>query len=330
MMLARLFFGCVLAAFVFSSAAWGHEARPLYIDIAEQPTTADGMHAYRIAWKTPPNVPAFNQPKVQAPDLCREQGRHWMCDAALDGQAITIAWPKFNPSVSTMLRVSFDSGEQRTILASPDTDVLTIPTRETASSVAGQYGLLGMEHIFAGYDHLLFLVCLLFIAGTGRRILIVITGFTLAHSITLGAAALGLVRVPVPPVEAIIALSVVFLATEIAKAARDESRRDTLTWRHPIAVSSSFGLLHGFGFASVLADIGLPQTELVTALLAFNVGIEVGQIIFVLVIITLARLVARLAGRSTETAFNRSALPAAYGVGIIASYWLVDRVAGFM
>ena len=142
--------------------------------------------------------------------------------------------------------------------------------------VVKTYLVFGIEHILEGFDHLLFVACLIFIAGTWRRILVTITGFTLAHSVTLTLAGLGLVRLPIPPIEAVIALSIVFLAREIAL-----DRRDTLTWRYPIAVSATFGLLHGFGFASALAEIGLPQTEIPAALLAFNVGVEVGQILFV-------------------------------------------------
>ena len=138
------------------------------------------------------------------------------------------------------------------------------------------YLVFGVEHILSGMDHLLFIACLIFIAGTWRRILVTITGFTIAHSLTLTLSALELIRLPVPPIEATIALSIVFLAREIAL-----DRRDTLTWRYPIAVSAGFGLLHGLGFASALKDIGLPQTEIPAALLAFNVGVEIGQIMFV-------------------------------------------------
>jgi len=115
------------------------------------------------------------------------------------------------------------------------------------------------------------------VAGVGKKLLVTITGFTIAHSITLALSALNLVRLPIPPVEAVIALSVVYLAMEIAL-----QKKDSLTYRYPIAVSSSFGLLHGFGFAAVLADIGLPQVEIVTSLLFFNIGVELGQIIFVI------------------------------------------------
>ncbi len=188
---------------------------------------------------------------------------------------------------------------------------------------------LGAKHMFTGYDHLLFLVCLLLISGTGRRILITITGFTIAHSITLALSALGVVQIPVPPVEAAIALSIVFLAVEIIRG-----DPNSLTYRYPIAVSSSFGLLHGFGFAAVLGETGLPQTEIPTALLFFNVGVEVGQIAFVAAVVLVYQGV-RWVGRSmldrdlSIDALRPFQTPAAYAVGILAAFWMVERVVGF-
>jgi len=326
-MMRRLIICVGLALLWFPSVANAHEARPLYVEIVEQQE-----NAYVVKWMTPPTVPRSNRPMVALPADCTQAGAIWTCPTSLAGRDITIAYPKFNPSVSTLLRISLHGGEQHTVLGSPDEGTLAIPERETTTGVARQYGILGVEHILIGYDHLLFLICLLFIAGTGRRILIVVTGFTLAHSLTLVSAAIGFIRVPIPPIEAIIALSVVFLATEIAKAARENTPRNTLTWRYPIAVSSSFGLLHGFGFASVLGDIGLPQTEAVTALLFFNIGIEIGQLVFIGVIVALAWAYRRIVAQDTsgaEPSIGKLAHATSYGVGMLASYWLVDRLAGF-
>jgi hydrogenase/urease accessory protein HupE len=209
----------------------------------------------------------------------------------------------------------------------------------TRMEVANTYILFGIEHILEGMDHLLFVACLILIAGTGRRILITITGFTIAHSITLTLAALNLVRLPIPPIEAVIALSIVFLAREIALG-----RRDTLTWRYPITVSASFGLLHGFGFASALGEIGLPQTEIPAALLAFNLGVEIGQIFFVCSILFCVWIVSKLAsliGASRISAIgtdgNRRPLvwlqsiekPLAYVVGSVTIIWTIERTLLF-
>ncbi len=205
--------------------------------------------------------------------------------------------------------------------------------------VSKTYTVFGIAHILGGIDHLLFIACLVLIAGTGRRILITITGFTIAHSITLTLAALELVRLPIPPIEAVIALSIVFLAREIAL-----QRRDTLTWRYPIAVSASFGLLHGFGFASALSEIGLPQSEIPAALLAFNVGVEIGQILFVGAIIATVWVITtvmgswgKLRGVSVSSQQQIRPLdwlrlvekPLAYSVGAIAMIWTVERTMVF-
>jgi hydrogenase/urease accessory protein HupE len=236
----------------------------------------------------------------------------------------------FNPSVSTLLQVRWSSGETRSVLASPKEYVIALPGRETTSGVAKEYFLLGVQHIWSGYDHLLFIACLVLIAGSLRRTLITVTGFTIAHSTTLALAALQLVRVPVPPVEATIALSVVFLATELAR-----ERRETLTWRYPIAVSATFGLLHGLGFATVLAEVGLPQTEVPTALLFFNVGVEAGQVAFVLALVGVLLFARLVSGRLGMAWFPTTMTPShiqratGYGVGMFASFWLIERVAGY-
>lgn len=319
-------------------AALAHESRPLYIEITER-----GGDVFAVQWRTPASVPRFNIPEVALPaceavspvGTARGSGgpvsqRLYACAQGLGGAAVEILYPLHNPSVSTLLRVRWASGETRSVLASPKETSIALLAPETTGGVAGEYFLLGVEHILLGYDHLLFVACLVLIAGTLRRMLVTITGFTIAHSITLALAALELVRVPVPPVEATIALSVVLLATELVR-----DRRETLTWRYPMAVSASFGLLHGFGFAAVLSEIGLPQTEVPMALLFFNVGVEAGQVAFVLALIgafLLAKLVLGCAGIakiSTGTSLRLLQRPAGYGVGAFASFWLIERVAGF-
>lgn len=195
-------------------------------------------------------------------------------------------------------------------------------------NVVNTYLLFGVEHILNGFDHLLFVACLIFIAGSWRRILLTVTGFTLAHSITLTLAGLELVRVPIPPIEATIALSIVFLAREIAL-----NRRDTLTWRYPIIVSSSFGLLHGFGFASALSEIGLPQTEIPAALLAFNIGVEIGQVLFVVSMLAVLWIIPKglkiMKLNAADSWFGGIEKPVALGVGSVTMFWTIERVAGF-
>lgn len=318
-------------AFIAALPAQAHESRPLYIEIVEEQPDI-----YALRWRTPPSVPVFNAPEVSVSETCKVQGpvrrtmgiggpvveARYRCEAGLGGATLEITYPKFNPSVSSLLRLTWADGETRTILAGPKETEITIPAPETTTGIAQQYLSLGVSHILEGYDHLLFLACLLFIAGTGRRIIIAVTGFTLAHSLTLALAALGIVRIPVPPVEAAIALSIVFLAVEIAR-----DRRDTLAWRFPVAVSSSFGLLHGLGFAAVLAEIGLPQTEIVPALLFFNIGVEIGQLMFVGAVILAIVLVPKGLRAAAQGRVER---PAAYIIGSLAAFWMAERVYGFL
>ncbi len=327
--------GLILLAWLLAatSDAWAHDSRPVVIGISEQ---GDGLYAVTVT--TPPSVPVFNIPVVGLPKGCARLGEGgepalvsralYRCADGLGGAELALAWPKFNPSLSTMVRIAWRSGETRSLVAPPEETVVRVPDPESAAGVSGQYFKLGVEHILLGYDHLLFLACLLLIARTGRRILVVVTGFTLAHSVTLALAALGLVRVPVPPVEAVIALSIVFLATEIARG-----RRDTITWRYPIAVSSSFGFLHGFGFAAVLGEIGMPQTEVPLALLFFNLGVEAGQLMFIGALILLMVAVQRILGRSRiapEALLARMERPVAYAVGSLAGFWMIERLWGFV
>jgi len=328
----------LIASVTLISRARAHESRPLYIEVTEKAPLL-----FSVQWKIPPSVDVRNAPKVIMAEGCVAAIGHaagaagrgsirqqtYRCDADPAGTALQIKYPLFNPSVSALVRVSRQSGEVHSLLASPNETEVIIPELESFGAVARDYLSLGVRHILGGYDHLLFLVCLMLIAGTGRRILITITGFTIAHSITLALSALGLVRVPIPAVEAAIALSIVFLALEIVRG--DKS---SLAYRYPIAVSSSFGLLHGFGFATVLGETGLPQTEIPAALLFFNLGVEVGQIAFVMAVVIIYQVI-RFIGRTIgERDLSIHALrplqaPAAYAVGILASFWMIQRIATF-
>lgn len=183
------------------------------------------------------------------------------------------------------------------------------------------YIILGTEHILIGFDHLLFVACLVYISTTRKKLLMTITGFTVAHSITLILAATGVLSIPIPPVEAVIALSIVFLAWEIAK-----NNKDSLSLSYPILVSSSFGLLHGFGFASVLADIGLPETEKIMALLCFNIGVEIGQLLFVAMLFIIFYVASKLYKPLTKETLR---FPVSYLCGSMASIWMLERLAAF-
>jgi hydrogenase/urease accessory protein HupE len=323
--------------------AWGlanaHDSRPNFVEIIE--TSQD---IFSVQWKIPASVPYGALPTIGMPDSCSTdarlatqqasgayQGRiNYSCPGGLSGKTVSIDFPIINPSLSSLFQVRLANGEQYVKILKPSESSWTIPDAESRLAVAAQYTLLGIEHIWIGLDHLLFVACLLLIARTPRKVLITITGFTVAHSITLALSVLDLIRIPTPPVEAAIALSVLFLAWEIVK--NDETQ---LTFRYPVAVSTSFGLLHGLGFAAVLRDIGLPQTQLPTALLFFNVGVEIGQILFLLALIVafliarpvLTRLLRMDADRTIH--WETVTTPASYVIGGLASYWMIDRIFGF-
>ena len=190
-------------------------------------------------------------------------------------------------------------------------------------SVLGDYFVIGAEHILFGWDHLLFVIALVLLVRNPWPVVKAATAFTIAHSITLVATVLGYSGLPGRPVETLIALSIVFLAVEVALILRDPERQ-TLTRRFPWAVAFAFGLIHGFGFAGALADIGLPQTQLAAALFAFNVGVEAGQLLVVALTIVILTALRRM----PERLRSRALTTATYGIGTVGSFWLVERLIG--
>jgi hypothetical protein len=193
-------------------------------------------------------------------------------------------------------------------------------------AVVKTYTVLGIEHILTGFDHLLYVLGMLILVGGWRRILATMSAFTATHSLTLTAAALGWVHVPQAPVEACIALSIVFVAREVVQVHRG---RPGITTRWPWAVAFTFGLMHGFGFAGALAEVGLPQSSIPVALLFFNVGVEIGQLMFVGAVLTVIAVGWRAAQRLRwpQAAWLWRIAP--YAIGALASFWLVERVAAF-
>ena len=197
--------------------------------------------------------------------------------------------------------------------------------------VAATYLQLGIEHILFGFDHLLFVLALVILVRDWRRVALTVTAFTVAHSFTLAAATLGLIDIPGPPVEAAIALSIVLVAVEIVNARRG---MPSLAARWPWLVAFFFGLLHGFGFAGVLAEVGLPHHAIPIALLFFNLGVEMGQLIFVAAILTVGELFRRaiafrLEAVQVRRAVDRLDVTAAYAIGAVAAYWLIERTFAF-
>lgn len=317
----------LLLLFVLASGgALAHESRPLTIVIRE---TADAR--YILSAQPPASVAPENRPVVKLGAQCTEKDRMsggvpYECPGGLEGAPLTIDYPIYNPSVASLVRVLWRSGEVSTEVLGPEVREWRAPAPETFSGVAKSYFALGVKHILSGFDHIAFLIGLLILARTPSRVLVTVTGFTLAHSLTLALVALDVVRVSVPAVEAAIALSIVFVAAEIARG-----DRTSLAWRQPILVASSFGLLHGAGFAAILGAIGLPQVEKVPALLFFNIGVEAGQVMLVAVAFTwvwsVVKARAMIRGETLQPVAGRAVTLAGYALGIVSAYWFVGRLA---
>jgi len=302
--------------------------RPVTLQVSEG-TTGEVL----LRWKIQPDIDASLSPTLLLPDGCTSleatracsdalghwRESRWHCNAGLAGRTLAMEFPPSAPAMATIARLQIGGGaDVTTVLLQPGKAQLLVPAPRERSGAVAEFLHLGIEHVWRGVDHLLFIAGLIFIARTPRRVLATVTGFTVAHSVTLALAALEIVRLPLRAVEAVIALSIILLAVEIAKG-----ERDTLTWRHPVAIASSFGLLHGLGFAAVLQDVGLPQQGLVGALLAFNLGIEAGQILFAVPVLALFALLRRFGAQPAQVGAQRLA---GYGVGVLASYWIFVRL----
>lgn len=221
-----------------------------------------------------------------------------------------------------LVRMDFADGTTWTQRVTPAQPVTVIPLRQSWLSVAGVYLKLGVEHILLGIDHLLFVLALLIITQGTWALVKTVTAFTIAHSITLALATLGFVHVPQAPVEAAIALSIVCVATEIVR--RDQGL-EGMTAMSPWIVAFAFGLLHGFGFAGALSEVGLPQGQIPVALLFFNIGVEAGQLLFIVTVLGAMAVVKRL----RLPVFRWAELAPAYAIGSVAMFWLIQRVTAF-
>ena len=310
--------------------AFAHEVRPAYLELHESQSGE-----LDVLWKTP----MIGEMRLAlAPVLSGTAEELTPVATQLTGNAALQTWRLrllaplrgrllyVDGLTSTMtdvlVRIEFADGASWVTRLTPQAPQVRIPEHQSRSSVAVIYLVLGVEHILLGIDHLLFVLALLLITRGIRRLALTITAFTVAHSITLALATLGFVRMPPPPVEAVIALSIVFVAAEILRARRGE---EGLTARAPWIVAFTFGLLHGFGFAGALAEIGLPAGQIPLALFFFNVGVEVGQLVFVAAILAIIAM-----ARRTRVELPRwAALAPPYAIGCIAMFWVIQRVATF-
>ena len=326
------------------ACAWGvaaaHEVRPGYLEIAE---VEAGV--YDVLWKVPARGDLRLALYARLPADCKGQTdtgsfvgdafvSRWRatCPRGLIGQRIAVDGLSATRT-DVLVRIAHLGGAVQTTRLTPEAPALEVAAVPTAGEVARTYFVLGVEHILLGIDHLLFVLGLLLLVGNWRRLIVTVTAFTVAHSITLAAATLGLVHVPQAPVEAVIALSVMFVAAEILRTAHG---RASLTARTPWLVAFVFGLLHGLGFAGALREIGLPQTDIPLALLFFNVGVEAGQLTFIAAVVAFLAVIARLTPKGRDGSavgtWRAEALvrtPLAYLIGCTAAYWTIDRTVGF-
>ncbi len=309
-----------------------HEIRPALLDIKERdtgwfdvtwkvPTRGDRMLA--ITPQLPDSLELLGSPSVKdIPGARIEHSTYKSNDEPLTGKTIVIDGLSALQT-DVLLHIQLADGTTHSAILRPGSPEFTIPLQASKLEVAGSYWRMGVVHILKGVDHLLFVLALLLIVSGFGPVITAVTAFTVAHSITLALATLGFVHVPSAPTEAIIALSILFLASEIIRQRNGEIG---LTERYPWMIAFIFGLFHGLGFAGALSAIGVPQHEVPLALFMFNVGVETGQLLFIAVVLSLFKLLRRLPVTVPQGAWR--VLP--YGIGGVAAFWTIQRVMSFL
>lgn len=319
----------VLVAALCAQVAGAHEIRPAFLQVRE---IAAGQ--YDVLWKVPRTDETVLDltPRFDSGFTLTQTDKGGIIDGFvlfnyrlkgmqdLAGTRLGIAGLE-RSTIDALAEIRMRDGRRYSYLLQPTQPWVTIESNPSWRTVARTYVLLGIEHILTGFDHLLFVLALVILTRGAARIVKTITAFTLAHSITLSLAALGYVHVPGPPVEATIALSIVFLAVEIL---RGMEGKPTLTGRKPWLVAFTFGLLHGLGFAGALAGIGLPQSAIPLALACFNMGVELGQLAFVAFVLAILHLLAR---RPDWPLALRRLAP--YTIGSVSMFWVIERLSRF-
>lgn len=319
----------------FCTASQGHALQPGYLELrlVEQET-------YAVVWKVPVVAGRPMAIAAKLPENCdaRSPGQpdwdgsayvmRWTtkCKGGLEGGVINIDGLA-QTSTDVLVRFDFADGVNEARRLTPSGPSFTVPTQPSSFEVAQTYFLLGVEHILFGIDHLLFVLALLLLVKGMRRIIATITAFTLAHSLTLAGATLGFVHMPGPPIEAAIALSIVFVASEIIQS---RQAKPGLTESYPWVVAFTFGLLHGFGFAGALSEIGLPQNSIPIALLFFNVGVEIGQLMFIASVFAVIALARQIVQRINVPRPTWAWAVPPYAIGGVAAFWVLQRITAFI
>ncbi|MEZ4884806.1 MAG: HupE/UreJ family protein [Chitinophagales bacterium] len=308
-----------------------HEIRPAYLEINQN---TDSTDLYQITWKvpligdkTPKITPLFPDgfELIQTTDnfLPDAYIRHYIgnYERSLNGKNISIEGLELT-LVDVLVQINLANQTSYSLLLQPDKPQEIIPIEPNVWEVVQLYTGLGIEHILLGIDHLLFVLCLLLLVQSLGALVKTITAFTVAHSITLALASMGWVHVPQAPIEAVIALSIVFLAREYLYF---REGKNSLTAQYPWLVAFVFGLLHGFGFAGALSAIGFPQQNIPLALLTFNVGVEIGQLMFIGVCVVILGIWLKMGIELPRWAWK--IVP--YGIGTMAAFWLIERILAF-
>lgn len=320
----------VWLAVLFGGPAFAHEVRPAYLEITQTAPTA-----YTVIWKLPTmgDVAIHLDPRISNGWLGRDPAdqyaaagfliRTWkITDNRKDpifGQTITIGGLP-DTMTDVYFRVRLLDGRQLDAILRPEQPSYTITSEGRGAFAVPTFLLLGIEHILTGPDHLLFVLGLLLIVRSIRALVKTVSAFTVAHSITLALASFGLITLPIPLLNALIALSILFLAPEVIRAQRGG---DSLTIRYPWVVAFAFGLLHGMGFASGLTSLSLDRESLVSALLLFNIGVEIGQLAFIALVLGLIRSL-----RLMEISWPRPLANApTYAIGILGAFWTMQYTA---
>ena len=310
-----------------SIMGYSHEVRPAYLEIKE---VAD--YNYKVIWK----VPLLNQrvpdirPIIGSGENLTSYSQKRQMEALVDYKDLVLAEDIGGLSlrvtnlektlIDVIVRLERANGEIQTLLIQPSDPEIIIPSSSNPLQVAKTFGILGIEHILVGWDHLLFVLGLMLLIRKRRLLITTITAFTIAHSITLIFASLGILSLPSAPVETVIALSIIFLGREYILMQRGQR---SMTAERPWLVAFIFGLLHGCGFAGALASIGLPNHAVMTSLLSFNLGVEIGQLIFVGVLLLLYYLAVRM----IKLKIPRWATEVpGYAIGGMASFWFITRL----
>ena len=323
---------CLVSFLVLLSvSALAHEVRPAYLELHQT-----GPDTYDALWKVPGQgenlrlglyveLPAgctnVTQPRGSMANNAYTERWTVKCPGELNGGTIHIAGLS-GTVVDVLVRLERLDGTTQVTRLMPSAPSFVVEAVPGALGVARTYTVLGIEHILSGIDHLLFVLALLIITGGGWRLVKTVTAFTVSHSITLTAATLGYVHIPQRPVEATIALSIVFVAAEILRA---RAGKPGLTQRAPWVVAFAFGLMHGLGFASGLSEAGLPVAHIPTALFFFSIGVETGHFLFIGVVLSLIALARRVKMAAPQWA---QLLPP-YAIGSIAMFWVIQRIAAF-